>query len=108
MAQRAITKRSGISYYAICIVCIALMFLGGLIPPFAPEITKAGMQILCIYVALVFLWSSVGGVIWPSILAIVALGLTEFTTVGQRWYRSGTECKLADHDVYRPSPMGLP
>ncbi|WP_066454428.1 SLC13 family permease [Anaerotruncus rubiinfantis] len=82
MAQRAITKRSGISYYAICIVCIALMFLGGLIPPFAPEITKAGMQILCIYVALVFLWSSVGGVIWPSILAIVALGLTEFTTVG--------------------------
>ena len=60
-----------------------LMFFGGIIiPPFASEITQTGMQILCIFVSMVILWSTVGGIVWPSILGIIALGLTEYTTVG--------------------------
>ena len=60
------------------------MFFGGIvIPPFAPEITQTGMQILCIFVSMVVLWSTVGGIVWPSILGIISLGLTEYTTVAK-------------------------
>lgn len=80
IAKSAASKN--ISYYVIVVLCLALMFFGGLIiPPFAPEITQTGMQILCIFVGMVILWSTVGGVIWPSILGVIALGLTPYTTV---------------------------
>lgn len=82
MATTGKGKQSSVKYYVISGICIFLMFFGGLIPPFAPVITKMGMQILGIFVGLIILWSTVGGVIWPSILAIIALGLTEYTTVG--------------------------
>lgn len=78
------TKRTNknISYYVLIAVCLFIMFFGGLvIPPFAPQITQTGMQILCIFVGMVILWSTVGGIVWPSILGVIALGLTEYTTV---------------------------
>ena len=68
-------------YYAIVIICVAIMFLGKFIPPFAPEITPAGMGVLGVFVGVVILWSSVGGAIWPSLLAIVALGCTGYVDV---------------------------
>lgn len=75
-------KKNTIRYYVIVIVCLFLMFFGGIIPPFASEITELGMQILCIFIGMVVLWSTVGGIVWPSILGVIALGLTEYTTVG--------------------------
>lgn len=68
-------------YYGVITACMALMFLGRYLPPFAPEITPAGMGVLGVFVGVVILWSTVGGTIWPSILAIVALGCTGYTTV---------------------------
>lgn len=76
--------QKNITYYVIVALCLILMFFGGyIIPPFAPEVTQLGMQILCIFVGMVILWSTVGGVIWPSIAGVIALGLTPYTTVGE-------------------------
>ena len=69
------------SYYILVIACVLLMFGGRFIPPFAAEITPAGMGVLGVFVGVVILWSSVGGAIWPSLLAVVALGCTGYTTV---------------------------
>lgn len=81
MGNRSLNKN--VSYYMIVAASLFLMFFGGIIiPPFASEITQTGMQILCIFVSMVILWSTVGGIVWPSILGIIALGLTEYTTVG--------------------------
>ena len=76
-------KRQGadFKYYLIIAICVALMFFGGYIPPFAPEITRVGMQIIGIFVGMVVLWSTVGGVIWPSLLAVVALGVSDYTNM---------------------------
>ena len=68
-------------YYILVIACVLLMFGGRFIPPFAAEITPAGMGVLGVFVGVVILWSSVGGAIWPSLLAVVALGCTGYTTV---------------------------
>lgn len=76
-----LNQRSPGLYYAIVIICAALMFLGRYIPPFAAEITPVGMGVLGVFVGVVILWSTVGGAIWPSILAIVALGCTGYTSV---------------------------
>ena len=75
-------KRSSLGlYYAIVAVCILLMFAGKYIPPFAPEITPVGMGVLGVFVGVVLLWSTVGHSIWPSILAVVALGCSGYTSV---------------------------
>ena len=76
-----IKKQNPVLYYGIIIVCVAIMFLFKFIPPFAPEITPAGMGVLGVFIGVVILWSSVGGSIWPSILAIVALGCTDYTNI---------------------------
>ena len=82
MSDKKIKKNSNLSYYLLCAFSIFLMFFAGrIIPPFAAEITTTGMQILFLFLGMVILWSTVGGVIWPSILAIIALGLTDYTTV---------------------------
>ena len=76
-----INQQKTARYYAIVVICVLLMFCGQFIPPFAPEITPVGMGVLGVFVGVVILWSTVGGSIWPSILAVVALGCTGYTTV---------------------------
>lgn len=68
-------------YYIIVAICVIIMFIGKYIPPFAPEITPVGMGVLGVFVGVVVLWSTVGGAIWPSILAIIALAFTGYTDV---------------------------
>ena len=83
MPTTAKRTSKNVSYYIIVAVCLFIMFFGGsIIPPFAPQITQTGMQILCIFVSMVVLWSTVGGIVWPSILGVIALGLTDYSTVG--------------------------
>lgn len=82
MGNTISTSKKNTRYYIICAVSLFLMFLAGrIIPPFAPEITPVGMQVLFLFLGMVILWSTVGGVIWPSILAIIGLGITEYTSV---------------------------
>lgn len=73
--------QSPVLYYGIVAVCVALMFLGRFIPPFAPEITPVGMGVLGVFLGVVILWSTVGGSIWPSLLGIVALGCSGYMNI---------------------------
>ena len=62
------------------VIIIAIMLLVGFLPPFG-EITKLGMQILGIFVGCVVGWCF-GEMIWPSLLGLLLVGLTEYSTVG--------------------------
>ncbi len=81
LQKENVKKKNPALYYLIVIVCVAIMFLGKYVTPFAPEITPVGMGVLGVFVGVVILWSSVGGSIWPSILAIVALACTGYCDI---------------------------
>ena len=64
------------------IIGINLMFSGWFIPPVEP-ITEVGMQLLGIFAGLVWLWTF-NGMLWPSLLGIVAMMFSDygnFTTI---------------------------
>ena len=72
------TKSSNvkISRYIHALIVVILMFGFRFIP--APEpITAYGMQIIGIFLAVIWGWSFCG-LLWPSLLALMAVGLTEF------------------------------
>lgn len=64
------------TYWLHIAVVIILMFGFRFIPAPAP-ITSYGMQILGIFIGLVYGWS-ICELAWPSVLALVALGMTDF------------------------------
>ena len=67
-----------VSYYIWSAVTLALMFGFGYLPPLG-SLSHLGMQVVGIFIGLLVGWLSVGFV-WPSLLAIVALGLTDYTS----------------------------
>lgn len=68
--------------YAIhCVITVAIMLIFGLLPPFAP-ITQLGMQVAGIFIGLIYGWTTVG-LIWPSMLGMVLLGLTSYASINQ-------------------------
>lgn len=61
------------------VITVLLMFFFRFVP--APEpITAYGMQILGVFLGVIYGWSFCG-LIWPSFLGMLALGLTDFGTV---------------------------
>lgn len=60
-------------YYVKALVCIAIMFGFGFLPPIDP-ITPLGMHIVGIFFGLLFGWMTIG-LIWPSIMGCIALVL---------------------------------
>ena len=65
--------RNNVGYYAKAIVCVFIMFGFGQLPPIEP-ITPLGMNVLGIFLGLLFGWSVIG-LIWPSIMGTLALVL---------------------------------
>lgn len=63
-------------YYTWRVITIALMFGFGHLPPIG-TLEPLGMEVLGIFLGLLVGWLSVG-FIWPSLLAIIALGLTDY------------------------------
>lgn len=64
------------------VIGIIIMFSGWILPAPAP-ITPVGMQVLMIFLGLVWLWSCCG-MLWPSLLGIAALMFSDygnFTTI---------------------------
>ena len=59
-------------FYIDLAIILVLMFGFGKLPPIAP-ITELGMQILGIFIALIYAWSR-GSLVWPSVLGLVAYG----------------------------------
>lgn len=60
-------------------ICVGIMLGFRFLPPMEP-ITPLGMQIVGIFLGMLYGWLTVD-MVWPSILGLVVLGLTEFTTV---------------------------
>ena len=60
-------------------IAVALMLFFGMLPPFGP-ITPLGMQIVGIFLGAIWGWCLVD-LVWPSILALILLGLSGYTTV---------------------------
>ncbi len=57
-------QKADVKQYVYAIIGIVLMFCGWFIPAREP-ITEVGMQIIGIFIGLVWLWST-SGMLWPS------------------------------------------
>ena len=69
-------RKASLKEWAHTIIGLALMFGIPLLPPIDP-ITEIGMQIGGIFIGAIYLWSTVG-TFWPSLIAIIALGFTDY------------------------------
>jgi len=58
-----------------------MIFFGDHFEPIYP-LTDVGMQIVGVFLGVIFLWCFVG-FLWPSLLALIAFGLTDFGTFPQ-------------------------
>lgn len=72
-------KSKDTAYYVKSIIGVAIMFGVGFLPPVA-GITELGMRIIGIFVGMIYLLCTVD-IIWPSMLTIVALGLSGYCSV---------------------------
>ncbi len=75
MKKQVSVERSRQKYYVHSAICIAIMFLFRFIPPFTPSITEVGMNSLGIFLGVLYGWTFVG-MIWPSLLGMVAVGFS--------------------------------
>lgn len=73
------TKSKDTSYYIKSLIGIIIMFGVGFLPPIA-GVTELGMRILGIFIGMIYLLCAVE-IIWPSMLTIVALGLSGYCSV---------------------------
>ncbi len=72
-------QKADVKQYVYAIIGIVLMFCGWFIPAREP-ITEVGMQIIGIFIGLVWLWST-SGMLWPSFLGIAALIVSDYGTM---------------------------
>ena len=69
-------KKGNTLYYLHSTIGLLLIFGFGHLPPFG-TVTPVGMQVLGIFAGMIYLWSFVS-VLWPSLLGIIALGLSDY------------------------------
>lgn len=79
LSQEKINKNW--SYYLKCLLGIAFMVGFRFIPPINP-ITELGMNVLGIFIGVIYCWTFVDA-IWPSILSIILLGLSGYSSMNQ-------------------------
>ena len=101
-------KPKNLFYYVNTVIVFALMFGIGQIPPFA-QITPLGMQILGIFVGVLYGWCTVS-LIWPSLVGIIAVGMTDFATTKEVFAMAfGNDIPLMILVVvYQPENWGRP
>ncbi len=73
-------QRKRLTYVLHCVIGICCMFGFGLLPAVSP-ITPAGMKILGVFIGSIYMWSFID-ILWPSLLGLVALCLTEYAPMG--------------------------
>lgn len=79
MKQKEEKKPKDMYYYIKSVIGLLFMFGFGHLPPIGP-LSALGMQIMGIFVGLVFLLCTVD-IVWPSMVALVAFGMTDYCTV---------------------------
>ena len=70
------TNKNSITYWIHIAVFFVLTFGISALPPFA-QITEYGMQVLGIFVGLIYAWTFIG-FLWPSLVGLFLLGLTAY------------------------------
>lgn len=101
MGEVAASKKrpKNLSYWINSIIVFVLMFGIGQLPPFG-EVTPLGMQVLGIFVGVLYGWCTVS-LLWPSLVGIVAVGATDYCTVVQSFSSAfGAEIPLTIVVVY--------
>lgn len=76
-----IENKKTMSYWIHTVICIGLMVGIGFLPPIGGAITPFGMKVLGIFVGTFYGWIFLE-FIWPSLLGLVLLGLTDYSTIG--------------------------
>lgn len=80
MSTEASTKNMKYLHF---IIVMALMFLFRFVPPIG-TITPYGMAVIGIFIGLIYGWSvDADNLIWTSLLALVAIGMTDFGNAGK-------------------------
>lgn len=80
MSGSGASKKSKNTFYYVNIaIMFVLMFGIGQLPTFG-QVTPLGMQILGIFVAVLYGWCTVN-LLWPSLFGIVAVGMTDYCTI---------------------------
>lgn len=93
------TNKKHTAYYIHSFIVFALMIIIGQCPPFA-QITPLGMQILGIFVGVLYGWCTVS-LVWPGLVGIVAIGATEYCTVTESFQAAfGADIPLMIACVY--------
>lgn len=92
-------KKRNTAYYINSVIVFILMIGIGQLPPFA-QITELGMQVLGIFVGVLYGWCTVS-LVWPGLVGIVAIGITEYCTVTEAFQQSfGSDIPLMVIVVY--------
>jgi len=81
MASKAVSGGSNVGYYIKVLITFILMFGFGFLPTVEP-LTDMGMKVLGIFFGALFGWCFIG-IIWPSIMGMMALVLLNIKTVGE-------------------------
>ena len=77
-----ISKNKSKMVYLHMVIGLFLMFIfGRVVPPIYP-LTDVGMQIVGVFLGAIWLWCFVG-LLWPSLLMLIAFGLTDFAPFPQ-------------------------
>ena len=72
-------KKIDIAYFVKMAICLYLLFGFGFLEPFW-TLQPVGMKVLGIFLGMLFGWTFIG-FIWPSILGVIALGLSGYSSV---------------------------
>ena len=76
-----VAKKKMTVYYVNSVITVILMIGFGYLPPVEP-LTPLGMQLIGIFVGMVYGWTTVSQV-WPSLFGLFLIGLTDYGTVTQ-------------------------
>lgn len=74
-------KKSAALYFHLAVGLFFMFVFGRVFAPVYP-LTEVGMQVIGVFIGVIWFWCFVG-FLWPSLLAFVAFGLTDFGTFGQ-------------------------
>ncbi len=87
MAAVAQRNKKNLMYYIHVAIFITITFGFGFLPPFA-QITEVGMHVLGAFLGAVYGWLFIA-LDWPSLIALIALGISGLSTPFQDLFMSG-------------------
>ncbi len=67
-------------YWMHCAIMVIITFGIGALPPFGGDITPLGMDVLGVFLGVLYGWTFLG-FFWTSCFGLLALGLTEYSTI---------------------------